>query len=324
MAALKQQLAGADTVIALITPFSLAGGEVPFQLGAAWSLGKRLILLVVPDAGTSEVYLPMGHAESHVLGPEVLLELAESLARNVGQATVEMGASAREVLASLFPDFSGLDRQSSERLVAEPRDGVSTQPHWPVNESGEVVPPETMPRRELPSCGASLHAGRAVSDCVFHRSAGGRFADELDRPFGGFLAALGTDWNALRGLDDLDVWVEAAENVLAKLGPGEHHVRSFYEVGFQLATLINLANRALEDSGSDVAIAEGWLPAWSALRDAALQASVAAEAVDRLEPMLANLFGPRAERDFANLGRVQECIGEFAGQADAAVLAATG
>src|SRR6188768_3523918 len=75
LAALKQQLVSADAVIGLITPEALASGEVPFQLGAAWVLGQQLVLLLGPSGSSAELYLPMGHAETLVLGPEALLEL---------------------------------------------------------------------------------------------------------------------------------------------------------------------------------------------------------------------------------------------------------
>jgi hypothetical protein len=326
LAGLKEQLEDAGVVVGLITPSALGSGEVPFQLGAAWALGKRLVLLLGPEANASELYVPIGRAETVVLGPEALLELADSLARDA-RLIAEMGASARAVLARLFPDFPGLDRESSERLVAAPRDDISTQPQWPVNANGEQVRPERAARRggRLPSCGASLQAGRAISDCVFHRSAGGRFADELDLPFGAFLVSLGTDWSALRNLDDLDVWVEAAENVLAKLDASQRHVRYFYEIGFQLSTLINLAHDALEHGEDEGAggLQERWERAFDALRQSALQAEVAPEAVDPLRPMLENLYGPRDHRDVANLGRVQDCVREFAARADAAALAAS-
>ena len=39
--------------------------------------------------------------------------------------------------------------------------------------------------------------------------------------------------------------------------------------------------------------------------------------------MVENLYGPKAQRDVANLGRVQERVREFATQADAAALAAS-
>jgi hypothetical protein len=323
-AALQHDLADADMVVGLITEAALASGEVPFHLGAAWALDTRVLLLIEREAGSGGPFLPVAHAESRAFGPEALVELAESLARESG-ASAEMGAHARAALGRLFPEFHGLDRQSTERPVAVPRDSSSTQPQWPLDASGNPVPPSERPPSSagLPSCSASLHAGRAVADCAFHRNDGGHFADELDLPFGAFLASLGADWSALRRIDDLDVWIEAAENVLQALAPEQRQVRCFYEVGFQLSTLINLAHRALEAEGEPDELQETWARAWSALRDAALEANVTPAAIDELQPMLENLYGPQPERDVANLGRVQERIREFAAQADAAALAAS-
>jgi hypothetical protein len=253
-----------------------------------------------------------------------LVELARSLAQRAG-LRADMGAAARELLARLFPDYAGLDRQSSEQLVAQPRpDSSSTQPVWPVNASGEAVSPAPQPARRLPSCKASLQAGRVVSDCVFHRQDGERFADELDMPFGVFLAALGADWSALREIDDLDVWIEAAENLLGGLGPSEHQVRYFYEIGYQLSTLINLANSGLgSGNGTEPELRELWDSAWALLHEAAQGAAIPEPILVELRAMLENLYGPAAQRDFANLGRVQECIDELAERADAATLAAS-
>ena len=93
--------------------------------------------------------------------------------------------------------------------------------------------------------------------------------------------------------------------------------------GFQLSTLINLAHGALEDEAGETALQQNWQRAFDTLRQAALQADVASDAVDALRPMLENLYGTRDRRDVANLGRVQESVREFAAQADAAVLAAS-
>ena len=49
----------------------------------------------------------------------------------------------------------------------------------------------------------------------------------------------------------------------------------------------------------------------------------ATAAIDELQPLVENLYGPEPPRDFANLGRVQERVRELATLADAAVLAAS-
>jgi hypothetical protein len=319
LAALKQQLASADVVIGVITPHALASGEVPFQLGAAWSLGTRLMLLLTRDGGAPELYLPMGHAEALVLGPEALLELAASLANAAG-LRAEASPRARAVLSELFPDFAGFDRESSERAIGDDSHSGTTQQLWPIAEDGSPAPRSApAPRPGLPSCSASLLAGRALSDCVFHRDVGSGFADELDMPFGAFLSALGSDWSALRELADLDVWREVAENVLGALSAGEDHVRAFYEMGFQLGVIVNLANTVLErGDAAGEELSSAWRDAWLALRGAALAARVELAQVEALEALVANLFAPKGQRDFANLGRVQEWMREAAAKADAA------
>jgi hypothetical protein len=334
LAALKQRLASAEVVVGLITPRALASGEVPFQLGAAWSLGTRLVLLLEPGDTHAELYLPMGHAEMLVLGPEALIELAVSLAGPAGAAGMpgnDLTAAAREALALLFPDFPGLDRASSERPINRPS-SVTTQQMWPLKENGEPGGPPPAPARStpppahrtLPSCNASLQAGRAIADCVFHRDQGGRFGDELDQPFGAFLSGLGADWSTLRKLDDLDVWLEAAENVLATLPADGQRIAAYYEVGYQLSTLINLAHRVGEGAGpANHEVAAQWRGAYAALREAAHALPEAGAVVGDLEPMLENLYGPMPPRDTANLGRIQQRIRDLADRADAAVLAAS-
>lgn len=338
-AALKQQLASTDVVVGLITGSAIASGEVPFQLGAAWALGKPLLLLLGADGSAAELYLPMGHAEALVLGPEALLELAASIATSTG-LRAETGAAAREALARLFPDWHGLDRQSTERPIGNgEKDSGDTQPLWPVErESGDTAELAGASaehtghtghtghnggqRAGLPSCDASLQAGRAVSECVFNRDEGGSFADELDLPFGAFLASLGGNWSALRDLEDLDVWMEAAENVLGGLGPAEDHVRRWYEVGFQLATLLNLAARELDGGAQqDAELEELWHAASHQFRQSALAATVDESAIEELQNMLDNLRGPQHARDYANLGRVQERMRELAGSCDLGAVA---
>ena len=102
----------------------------------------------------------------------------------------------------------------------------------------------------VPSCSASMQAGRAVADCVFHRDRAAASPTSSTCPSARSSTALGTSWSALRELDDLDVWVEAAENVLGLARATAPHVGAFYEVGYQLSTLINLAHLAGETRGA--------------------------------------------------------------------------
>jgi hypothetical protein len=333
LAALKDMLSSADVVVGLITPDALASGEVAFQLGAAWVLGRRVVLLLGPADTLAGLYLPMGHAETVVLGPEALSELASSLAPGLG-LSASLGAAARAVLQEIFPDAQ-LDRESSERPVAAPARPTSatTQQLWAVDENGRPSrPPPPMPapesaaspapaspaaaERSGPSLAASLQAGRAISDCVFHRAAGGPFAAELDGSFGTFLSALGTNWEALRALEDLDVWLEAAENVL---DPAGRSVRGWYLVGFELATLLNLAAQSLEGASADVE--QRWQTSWRALEAAAAEAQLDPVDLGEIRLLLENLNGPA--RDLQNAGRAQQRLSELAEAADGRSLAAS-
>jgi len=282
--------------------------------------------------------LPAALGQILAWSPEALLELAASIASRTG-LRAEVGGAARVVLMDVFPDFRGFDRESSERPIAQ-RESGTTQQVWPVDENGVPRPsappppptpappapvlaePEPMKARHngLPSCSQSLEAGRALADCVWDRERNAAFASELDANFGTFLAAIGGDWKMLRNLEDLDVWLEVAENLLG--GLAERHVQGWYEIGFQLATLLSLARAELE---SDVPAApqggERWQTSWAMLQRAAHQAGVEADALAELHTMLDNLRGPEQERDYANLGRSQQRIRELARFQDARALA---
>jgi hypothetical protein len=332
LAALQQQLAAAEVVIGVITSAAFDSGEVPFQLGAAWALGKRLVLLLQPDERAHELYLPTAGAEVIVLGADALIELATSLGGATG-ATRSLTPQARDALFALFPAYG--DRSTP---VASVSSASSTQQQWPLDENGAPRPsrpPEAaapastsvssiidavtagLPRPGLPSRDASLRAGRAVSDCLFNRDQGGPFAPELDAPFGAFLAALDGNWTTLRKLEDLDVWLEVADNLLESLLPSEEHVRFWYEVGFQLATLINLCGQELGGATPSAEFSDLWQGSLEALRISGRNAGIDAQALAELVGMLENLRGPSSQRDYANLGRVQDQMRAYAGRLDA-------
>ena len=100
------------------------------------------------------------------------------------------------------------------------------------------------------------------------------------------------------------------------------HVGAFYEMGYQVATLINLAHLVGERAEpANPELAELWRDAYAALREAAAGLPAATAAIEELQPLLENLYGPEPPRDTANLGRVQERVRDLATMADAAVLA---
>jgi hypothetical protein len=173
----------------------------------------------------------------------------------------------------------------------------------------------------LPSCAASLEAGRAFSECVFNREDDTDFAAALDAPFGSFIAALGGNWSQLREIGDVEVWMEAADNVLAALSDGEDHVRSWYDVGFCLATLTSVIG--IEGSAGDAEreeLLEVGRESLEGFREAAGEVGFLESDVEELAIMFQNLLGPENDRDYANLGRVQEKIRGHAGKTDGVAL----
>lgn len=207
-------------------------------------------------------------------------------------------------------------------VTAQPGPAASTTPprpsHPPVQVSADggngAAPPDPAANTPgLPSPIACLEAGRAFSDCVFHRDQGGPFAPELDATFGAFLTALGSNWKVLSTLEDLDVWMETADNVLDGLAEGEQQVRHWYEVGYQLATMLNLAAEGADAEAE--ALREVWQGSWEALSEAALEVGFRGDAIQALRASLDNLIGPEEERDYTNVGRVQERVRQQAADA---------
>ena len=151
LAALKRELTSADTVIGFITGDALASADVPFQLGAAWALGKRVLLLLSPEGRAGELSLPLGHADALVLGPETLIELARSLASAAG-TQAELGPASTVLLMELFPSWTGPQRDSTERAVPtlQPTRGDDTQQMWLLDQTERTQPSSPPPEALQP------------------------------------------------------------------------------------------------------------------------------------------------------------------------------
>jgi hypothetical protein len=339
------QIAASQTVLALLTPKGADSQGVLLQLGAGWALGKRLVMLVEPSYAASQVALPPVAAQRVVLDAESVIGLAESLAQASGART-ELGPAARLVLSELFPGWGSV-RESSEHPIARsesraearvaapaelraeaPSEPLRSEHRSPLgpDQTQDLFPaqpplaPETTDSTSraiagaLPGASTSLDAGRTLADAVFESQEQPAAADDLDFPFGAFLASLGGNWSSLREIADVEVWREATENLLESLPAAAQPTRGWYEVGFHAALLLHLARRQLELEGSDETLERQWQQAWSALREGAWRAGLAQTAVDELHAMLDNLRGPL--RDFTNLGRAQARVQELAVQAD--------
>jgi hypothetical protein len=161
----------------------------------------------------------------------------------------------------------------------------------------------------------ALEAGRAVSDCVFNRAEIDDFAAELHVPLGRLVESLGASWDELRAQQDLDRWVEVTDQLLQTLPDELRKVEEWYRVGFELATLHNLAGQLVLD-GSDAAAEQHWRGALERFLMRAERAEIGYENLGRVLGLLENLAGPSHERDLANIPRSLEELRRYAAGAD--------
>jgi hypothetical protein len=159
----------------------------------------------------------------------------------------------------------------------------------------------------------AFDAGRAISECSFHRHTGGDFARELQQPFGGFIDAIGGDWHALQRIEDVEVWLGATDNLLDSLPPGQRMVADWYELGYQLSTLLSIAEHGgLDDLQQRETYEELWGQAMHQLRQSGSRLRLSGRDLDAVQWRLENLVGPLHERDYRNVTASLETLGELA------------
>jgi hypothetical protein len=226
---------------------------------------------------------------------------------------------------------AALDASSApyaEELEAEEEPETGEQlrvPEYPEDEVFLQVPATAVPAAEqssdsdvfarLPTCEMALEAGRAVSDCVFNRDEIDNFGIELDVPLGRLVECLGASWPELRGEQDLDTWVAVTDHLLQTLPDEVRKVEEWYRVGFELATLHNLAGQLVLD-GSDAAAEQHWRGALERFLMRAERAEIGYENLGRVLGLLENLVGPSHERDLSNIPRSLEELRRYAAGAD--------
>ena len=184
--------------------------------------------------------------------------------------------------------------------------------------AADAFEPPSDVRSTLPSYRMSLEAGRALSDCVFNREEALDFSSELDEPFGRFVDAMGGSWRELSKLQDFDVWLGVTENLLQGLPTdGGKRISAWYEVGYELAILHNLAGQGLFDSDERRVDAERqWRKALERFLIRAENARIPYEDLGRVLALLENLVAPRTERDLSNIGRSLDELRKQAAGAD--------
>lgn len=337
----RQELARADIVAALLTRASASTQEVAFQLGAGWALGKRLTLVVPPDEAAAGSWWTLCESAPVPRTSTALVDLLATLASEFG-VVAHYGPATTAALEQLCgaldthlpnassnslpkgvgasapaPDAPSAPGTPQAPVTATASDAPIAPPDAPVPDAPDT--PAASARPGLPSCAASLDAGRAFSDCVFNRESGADFARELDAPFGGFLSLLGGSWATLRDIGDLEVWMEAADNLLEHLTPAEDHVRAWYEIGFQLQTMRNVIEQFSDaDPDERAELSQMWKDAWTELKTSAGEAGFDSNDLKTLEHMLENLRGPEAQRDYTFMARIQELVRGRAERTDAA------
>jgi hypothetical protein len=161
--------------------------------------------------------------------------------------------------------------------------------------------------------GMAFDAGRAISECSFHRHSGGDFVRELERPFGGFIDAVGGDWRALQRIEDVEVWLGATDNLLDSLPPGNRYIADWYELGYQLSTLLSIAEHGgLDDLAQRETYEDLWGQAMRQLRQSGARLHVSGRDLDAVQWRLENLVGPHQDRDYRNVSAALDTLRDLA------------
>lgn len=325
-AAAQAPFGGAEVVIGLLTPQALSGAAVPFELGAAWQQGLRVIPVLQGELSPASLTWSLDPALSVLCDtPDAHLALVDELGRSLSTARGEAEPIA-EALQALCPGVPATysDISSVRETGAVASDAGATQRRWPISEPPPA--PEAGPSREagpvgsrrgLPSCASSFAAGRALADCLFNAEPGAAMAQELDVPFGSFVATLGAPWDQLRRLDDGDLWTEVVDSLLAGLVGEELRVKAWYTLGYQLSNALNLVHVEVADEAALDELREAFARAQASLQDAASLVGLDAADITRIGAMLENLIGPEAERDYTLIARLQNLLREHAESKDA-------
>jgi hypothetical protein len=206
-----------------------------------------------------------------------------------------------------------------------PSDGpVAAAPYYDAGDTEEIeadhervsTSPSSDVFARLPSCEMALEAGRAVSECAFNSDEIADFGAELDQPLGRLINALGGSWEELRTEQSFEGWMNATDALLRVLPEEARRLEDWYKLGFELATLHNLAGQLALD-GADAAAEQKWRSALERFLMRAERAEIGYENLGRVLGLLENLAGPGGERDLSNIGRSLEELRRHAAGADA-------
>lgn len=309
---LKPELFRADRIIAKVSTTALSDPEFNFQLGSAWALNNSVIALV--DAQLLDSDLPASLSRVTRMrgnGPRSIIDLAKRVLPQYVETKIG---------ATVLTKLSGMGFETPEETVEEVE-----QEKYKDSDTLQGIP-SVLPDANLSASDESnnypffleaLDAGLAFSDCLFNRDEISDFYRELDQPFGTFFNSLGGNWASLRGLNDIDLWNGAVDNLLETLPLERQHVTNWYAVGFHLSTLLNIAGRDLfTDVGHRDSVQAQWDNTLDAFRFVASAAEIPEEDVDSIQSMLENLIGPSSNREYANVAKSRELVRQLAAAAN--------
>ncbi|HKU43357.1 MAG TPA: hypothetical protein VJR89_34585 [Polyangiales bacterium] len=351
---LHAMLTGATLMLALFTERSTYDPEFVFELGAAWALGIDVLPLLLGATNPTDVPWPLRdrpsiRAQDEAAWRQLVQQLSHRLQvtlRPVAQPAPEVlpppaaapvpltAAAAPETISAAVPapePEPEPERNNPVSIVAPvmvaghvpaippapavPPEAIETEPPPPL--AADAFEPPSDVRPSLPSYGVALEAGRALSDCMFNRAENIDFRSELDQPFGRFVDAMGGSWNDLSRMQDFDVWLGVTENLLQNLPNDGKRIAAWYEVGYELAILHNLAGQGLFDTDESRADAERqWRKALERFLIRAENARIPYEDLGRVLALLENLVAPRDERDLSNIARSLDELRQQAAGAD--------
>jgi hypothetical protein len=327
---LHNMLAGTSVVLALVTESSVEDPEFTFELGAAWALGIDLVPLLYGDTDPARMPWPLRDY------PVVRPEKPGAWDKLVADLALRLDVPTRSA-ANDPPPPSAAERSDDgilgNSVSVAPVIGVAVESTFtsaePIATSSSVFAEQAVDDligdrsvatsdvfARLPTCEMSLEAGRAVSDVAFNRAEISDFESELGKPLGKFVDAIGGSWSQLRTLKDLDSWQAATENLLENLPSDLRRVAEWYQLGFELATLHNLAGQ-LKLDGADREAEQTWRTALDRFLTRAENAQIGYEKLGSVLSLLENLAGPSSERDLSNIGRSLEEVRRYAAGADA-------
>lgn len=310
-AAAERELPEPEMPPDLASPFQ-AQLEAVEALQAAYRLGVNARAAADSDADTEN---PAYAAAVAALEADAAADAAAEAAADAEAAAGAAAEAAADAEAAAYAAADAAADSDTDPYAGRRASPVSIVAPVMIAGASVVIPPSAaVPadafeppsdvRAHLPSFRMSLEAGRALSDCAFNREESLDFIKELEEPFGRFVDAMGGSWAELSKIRDFDVWLGAAENLLQNLPAEGRQIGAWYELGFELAILHNLAGQGLFDTEERRTEAErSWRKALERFLIRAENASIPYEDLARVLSLLENLVAPRSERDLANIAR---------------------